>query len=135
MPALQPQPARSRSAARHHTTGLFDHRAAGGDRTAGGQQIVDDQHLAARPDDGIGVDLQGVGAIFEVVGMRKRLARQLSRLANGISPAFSSRASGAAKDKAPGLGRGDQFDPLPSKWFGKLPDRLPKRGRATGAAG
>ena len=60
--------------------------SAGGDRTAGGQQIVDHQHPAARPDDGIGVDLQGVGAIFEVVGMRKRLARQLSRLANGNQP-------------------------------------------------
>ena len=75
------------------------------------------------------MDLQGVGAIFEVVGVRKRLARQLPRLANGNQPRVDFQGQRGSENKAPGLGRGDQVDPLPAKRLGQLPDRLLKRRR------
>src|SRR5271157_3518195 len=96
---MQPDEFDHEGTPRHDTASLLDHCAASGDCAASGQKVVDHQNLAARAEDGVGVDLQGIGAIFQLVRVRKRLARQFSRLANGISPALSSRASGAAKIK------------------------------------
>src|SRR5438045_1530348 len=58
---------------------LFDEAASGRRRPTGRQQIVDDDHLLARPDS-IDVRLERAGAVFERVFHPVGLVGQLSQL-------------------------------------------------------
>ena len=59
---------------------------------AGGEQVVDDQHALARLD-GILVDLQAIGAIFQLVAHAHAFGGKLLRLAHG----HESRAQGISQ--------------------------------------
>ena len=59
------------------TAGFFDQFDRSASRTSGGQYIVVDEHPVAG-DDGIGVDLEGVGAVFQVVRNGEGGERQLA---------------------------------------------------------
>src|SRR5258706_15965653 len=57
----------------------------GGRRAACRQYIIDDQHLLAGLD-GVGVHLELVGSVLELVGVADRVPRKLPDLANGDEP-------------------------------------------------
>ena len=58
-----------------------DQVAAGAHRAAGGQDVVDQEDAAAGPE-GVGVDLELVGAVFELIFQRDRGIGELARLAD-----------------------------------------------------
>lgn len=91
--------------------GLLDEFAAGLERAAGGEQVVDDDDLAALAD-GIGVDLEAVGAVFEGVVDAVDAAGELAGFANGDEPGGEGLSDGGAEDEAAGLGADDEFDTL-----------------------
>jgi len=73
---------------------------------ARGKQVVDHQHALSRRH-GVGVHLDGVGPVLELIGLRGRLRGQLARLADGDEPLPEGVGEGGAEDEAPGLDAAD----------------------------
>src|SRR5258708_24064839 len=70
----------------------------GGGGAAGGQDVVDQEHSLAR-DDGVIVDLQGVGAVFEDVLAALLRPGKLSRLADGNEAGAEALSDATAEDE------------------------------------
>ena len=64
----------------------------GGCRAAGRQHVVDDQDALAVLD-GVFMDLQRIGAVFQLVGLLQLLAGSLPGLRIGMNPAPSRSAT------------------------------------------
>src|SRR5690606_9064888 len=83
------------------------HQVHGGDSgTAGGDEIVDEENLVDVAEH-IGMDLDGIDAIFEHVVLPDGLARQLTALAHGDEANPESNGNASAKDEAARLDAGD----------------------------
>ena len=63
----------------------FDQLLLSDGGAAGGNQVVNDKDDVAGLD-GVGVDLQRIGAVFKLVALRDDLARKLAGLACGNEP-------------------------------------------------
>ena len=90
---------------------LLHQPATGLDRAAGGQQIVDHQHLRAGGD-GVGVDFQRVAAVLQIVGERLGVEGELARLADGHQRGVQFQGHGGGEDEPAGLGGGHHVDLL-----------------------
>src|SRR5581483_6546737 len=80
-------------------------------RAAGGEQVVDDEHALAAAH-GVGVHLEGIAAVLEVVGRAHRGRRQLARLAHGRKPGADAIRNGGAEDEAAALDADNELDAL-----------------------
>src|SRR4029077_2361229 len=76
-------------------------------RPAGGQNIIHDQDLLTGLH-GVGVNLERVGAVLEVVRLHYRRPRELAGLANGHEPGAQLHRHRGAGDEATGLDRRDK---------------------------
>ena len=65
------------------------------------------------------MDLDRVGAVFELVALAHRLARQLARLARGHKSSAQSDGHGHANHKAASLGTHDLGDAHAGKMLGQ----------------
>ena len=90
---------------------LLDHVDRGLRRPAGGDQIVDQQHALARRDR-IGVHLDAIRAVLELVVLADGLVRELSGLAHGDEARAELHRHGAAEDEATRLDRHHLVDLL-----------------------
>lgn len=82
----------------HFTTQTTDQFNGRFDSAAGCQQIVHHQNFVARFD-GINVDLQLIGAVFQVVSFTDGFTRSLPGLRTGTKPTPRPRATGAPNKK------------------------------------
>ena len=79
---------------------------------AGGQEVVYEEDPLAGLD-GVFVDFEGVGAVFEVVALRDDLGGELFGLADGDEAGVEAVGDGGGEDEAAGLGAEDDVDVLP----------------------
>ena len=93
----------------HFSVELFHQPGDGGSGPAGGQDIVDDQHILAGRD-GVLVDLQYVGPIFERVFDALTLGRKLFLLANRDKAIAQGIGDGGSDDEAARFNAEDQVD-------------------------
>ncbi len=89
---------------------------------ASGDQIIDDEH-AMTGLQGVVVDLQPIGSIFERVINAYSRAGQLPRLSNGKNSGTERARYGRAEDETPRFDPGDQIAAVRSGEFNKLIDR------------
>ena len=87
-------------AARDRGACFFDELATGPHRAAGGEQVIDDQYVLARPH-AVDVHFQRVGAVFKVVVKRVRVVRQLAWLADGDEAGAQGQGQRSGEDKPP----------------------------------
>src|SRR5918998_5865018 len=90
----------------HGGAGVLDELAHGAGGAARGEQVVGDEDLGVWRY-GVGVGLEGVGAVLELVGRGDRLARELIGLAGQDEALARPVGQGRAEDEAAGLGRED----------------------------
>jgi len=88
----------------------------------GGEDIIDDQDALPGPD-GVGVHLEGVGAVLQVVGNGDRLAGELPRLADQAEPGRQAAGDGRPEDEPAALGPDDQVDVVAAERVGQQFDR------------
>src|SRR5215217_3254361 len=79
--------------------GVLDELAHGAGGTTGGEEVVGDEDAGARSY-GVGVGLEGIGAVFEVVSGGDRLAGELVRLPGQDEALASAVGEGSAEDEA-----------------------------------
>src|ERR1700693_1968237 len=82
----------------HLAAELADQANRGGRGAARRQYIIDDQHLLTGSD-GVGVDLELVGAVLELVGVADRLPGQLANLADRYKPGIELHGNGRTGDE------------------------------------
>ena len=75
------------------------------------KHVVDQEDAAARTE-GVGVHLQLVRTVLELVFECDGGVRELSRFADRHESGIHLQGQGCAKDEAPRLGRGDHVDTL-----------------------
>src|SRR5690606_4320607 len=92
--------------------------------TAGGNQIVDQDHPVAGADT-VAMHLHLVDATFEAVGDAYRLVRQLALLADGNETGGELMCDGAAENEAARLDAGDPVDLAAGIGMHQLVDRAP----------
>src|SRR5699024_3695952 len=80
----------------------LDEADGGFDGAAGGEEVVDDEDTLAWMD-GIPVNLEGVGAVFERVFLHPGLRRELAGFANRYDAGIEEIGDGRAEDEAPAL--------------------------------
>jgi len=72
--------------------------AARFERAACGEQVIDDEDLLSGLD-GVGVDLDAVGAVFEGIGEAARRTREFARFADGDEPGGEGLGEGGAENE------------------------------------
>src|SRR6185503_19219081 len=100
------------AAANDVATRAFDQFHARERSAAGGDQVVDHEHALAAVDR-VGVDLDAVGAVLEVVVDADRRVRELAGLAHGDEARLERDRDGAAEDEAARFDAGDLDDTPP----------------------
>ena len=100
----------------------FDQLLLSDGGAAGGNQVVNDKDDIAGLD-GVGVDLQRIGAVFKLVALRDDLARKLAGLACGNEPCVQLVCNRGADDEAAGLGADNLGDALACEPVGNAVDR------------
>jgi hypothetical protein len=91
------------------TAELLDELYGGLHGAAGGEEVVDEDDALAGLD-GVHVDLQGVGAVLEVVGDAGDGGGELARLAHGDEAGVEAVGEGGSEDEAAGLNAEDEVD-------------------------
>ena len=91
------------------TAGFLDQFDRGTGRASGGQYIVVDEYPVAG-DDGIGVDLEGVGAVFQIVRNGKGGERQFAFFTDRDVPYPQTVRDERAEKETPGLDGGNFGD-------------------------
>ena len=86
----------------HVGTELAQQLGRGVHGAAGRQQVVEDDHPLARLE-GVGLDLDSVGAVFQIVGVTHGLARQLALLADHHESQAELQGEGCGHQKSPRL--------------------------------
>src|ERR1700682_1676111 len=92
-------------------------------RAAGGEDVVDQQHFLSG-DDGVVVDLQGVGAIFEDVLVALLCPGELAGLADGNEAGAEALSDTTTEDEAARLDGRDGGDALAEEWLGQRGHRV-----------
>ena len=77
--------------------------------------------------EGVGVDLEPVVAVLELILLGDRGVGELARLADRHEPGPHLHGQRGAEDEAPGLGRRDDVDASPLEVLLELLDRRAKR--------
>ena len=90
---------------------LFDHSAGGLHGASGGEEVIDHED-ALTVLDGVGVDFEFVGSVFEFVFFGDGLSGQFAGLAYGDETDIEFSGDGGAEDKAAGFGADDEVDVL-----------------------
>jgi len=85
----------------------FDEFTASLHGSAGGEEIVNEQHALAGVD-GVEMNLDAVAAVFEVVGRAGGFGGELAGLADGDEAGGEGLRDGGAEDEAAGLGADDE---------------------------
>ena len=88
---------------------LFDELDGGFHGAAGGEQVVDEQDALAGLD-GVEVDFERVGAVFEIVGDAGYRCGQLARLADGDEAGIEAVGERGAEDESAGFDAEDEVD-------------------------
>ena len=91
--------------------GLLNELSGGADGATGGDEVVHEQHLVTGLE-GIGMDLDRIGAVFELIGLGNRLARELAGLACGNETGAERDGHGGAHEEPARLGTDDLGDAL-----------------------
>ena len=78
---------------------------------AGGDNIINEEN-ALSLEHRVGVDLEGIDAVFELVFLPYRLKREFSRLAQRNEPRLDSIGDGCGKCEPPGFDPGHLGDPI-----------------------
>src|ERR1044071_5287898 len=105
----------------------LEQRDRGDGSTAGGDQVVDDDHALAGGD-AVDVDLDTIAAVLELVLVADRGVRQLARLAGRGEAGPDLGGDRGAEDEAARLHRGDLVDLLEVA-TGEGTDHLTEAGR------
>ena len=90
----------------HDAAGVLDEVAHGAGGAAGGEEVVDDEDAGAGRY-GVGVDLQGVRTVLQIVGGGGGLPGELVGFAGEDEALFGPVGEGAAEDEAAGVGGED----------------------------
>src|SRR5919108_2897201 len=107
-----------------HVGAELAHQAdGGGGRASSRQNIIDDKHLLTGLDR-VGVDLELVGAVLEVVRLHDRHPRQLARLTDGDEAGVEPDRHRRARYEAPRLDAGDEVRRIVEPGFGHQLDHL-----------
>ena len=88
---------------------VFDEFDAGFHGSAGGEDVVDEEDALAF-DDGVGMDFEGVGAIFEVVSFGDSFVGELAGFADETEARGEAAGDGGAEDEAAAFGADDHAD-------------------------
>src|SRR5579863_5649884 len=89
---------------------VLDQFGDGGGRASGGEDVVDDQDLLAG-NDGVPVNFQRIGAVFERVFDALDGGGQFIRLADGNEAGADGVGEDGSEDEAAGLDANDGGDP------------------------
>lgn len=90
---------------------LADQTRTGGQSTAGGEKIIDNQHTHPLSDR-IGVHLEAIGAVFEFVGDAADRPGEFAGLSHGHEAGRECLGDGDAEDKATRFGADNKIYPL-----------------------
>lgn len=90
----------------HGSTELLDEIGGGLGGAAGGEEVVDDDDTVTGCE-GVAMDFEGGGAVFEVVGGFDGLVGEFSFFTNGNEGNAEEGGDGGAEDEAPGFDGGD----------------------------
>lgn len=89
--------------------GAGDEFAAGLEGAAGGEEVVDDEDALVLAD-GVGVNFEAVGAVFEFVADADGFAWELATFSDGDKASGEGLGDGGAEDEAAGFGTDDGGD-------------------------
>lgn len=108
----------------------FDQFDRGGRGSAGGEDVVDEEHLLAGAD-GVDVHREGVGAVFEAVAFLEGVEGQFALLADGDDARTEAEGDGGGEEEAAGVDAGDEID---LAWFPRA-DEVVDAGGEEGGVG
>lgn len=97
--------------------------AARADGAAGGQQVVDDERVLAGAE-AVSVDLECVGAVFQLIVEAVRVERELAWFADGNEADVEFQCQRSGEDEPTGLSGDDRVDLVAAPWGGELLDRV-----------